>query len=216
MEQVEKRISSLESSIAESLDQENKKFQILSERISSVQEKVEDLKQMREDFFRLKTEEMQDFELALNEELGTPDSRKKETELKFQRIIEERNNSIASDLSREIKNRKEAFDGLNEYCDVNLVKVKEMLKKELIDRDEYYERFGTNLNNRLQATRQLISAEKESREKAEEALLSMLQDLVARIKSEIDDEKRERQESEETLLGLLEETCSKLNNLTKY
>lgn len=216
LEQIEKRILTLESNISESLDQENKKFSILSERITSLGSKVEDLKSSREDFFKMKSEELIDFEYALNEELGVPDVKKKELETRFSKTLEERGNSLNSDLSREVKSRKEAFDGVNEYCEGNLVKIKDVLKKELAERDEFSDKFAGNLTARIQATRNLIAAEKQSRELSEESLLKMLQELVARIKQEIDEEKRERQESEETLLGLLEETCGKLNNLTKF
>jgi hypothetical protein len=216
LETIEKRILSLETNISESLEQENKKFQILSERVENLQGKVEDLKASREEFFKVKADEMIDFEYALNEELGTPDVKKKEVEGRYLKTLEERGNSINSDLLRESRARKEAFQGINEYCEGNLVKIKDLLKKELADRDEFSEKFGNNLNARIQGTRSLIAAEKQSRELSEESLLKMLQELVARIKQEIDEEKRERQESEETLLGLLEETCSKLNNLTKF
>ena len=216
LEQIEKRILSLESNIIESLDQDNKKFSVLSERVTSLASTVEGLKTSREDFFKAKSEDLIDFEYALNEELGVPDAKKKELEARFSKVLEERGNSLNSDLNREVRSRKEAFEGINEYCEANLLKIKDVLKRELAERDEFSDNFAGNLSARIQATRELIAAEKQSRELSEESLLKMLQELVARIKQEIDEEKRERQESEETLLGLLEETCGKLNNLTKF
>ncbi|OMJ89387.1 hypothetical protein SteCoe_8489 [Stentor coeruleus] len=216
VEQVEKRIMVLESNIYESIEQENKKFRVVIEKLQSINDRLEEMKNLRDEFFKAKTEEINEFEAAIIEELSHTDFRKKDSESKFYRIIDDRLGSLSSELSREIKSRKDNFDELNEYCSTNLNKVKDTLKNELVEREENAEKFSNNISSRINAVKQLISVEKEARDKAEEALLAMLQDLVARMKKEIEDERNEREESEETLLGLLEETCSKLNNITKF
>ncbi|OMJ95775.1 hypothetical protein SteCoe_854 [Stentor coeruleus] len=216
VEQVEKRIMVLENNIYENIDQENKKFRVVIEKLQAINNRLEEMKNLRDEFFKVKTEEIHEFEAAINEELSHTDFRKKDSENKFYRIIDDRLGSLSSELSREIKSRKDNFDGLNEYCSENLNKVKDTLKKELVEREENADKFSNNISARISAVKQLISVEKEARDKAEEALLAMLQDLVARMKKEIEDERNEREESEETLLGLLEETCGKLNNITKF
>lgn len=216
VEQVEKRIMVLENNIYESIEQENKKFRVVIEKLQGINDRLEEMKNLRDEFFKAKTEEIHEFEAAISEELSHTDFRKKDSENKFYRIVDDRLGSLSSELSREIKSRKDNFDGLNEYCSSNLNKVKDTLKKELLEREENAEKFSNNISARICAVKQLISVEKEARDKAEEALLAMLQDLVARMKKEIEDERNEREESEETLLGLLEETCSKLNNITKF
>ena len=178
VDQIEKRISAIESSIFESLEQDSKKFKILSDKVSILSKKVEDLENVRESFFSSKIEEMAEFSELISEELGQSEYKKKETELKLQRIIDDRMNSINSDLSRDIKSRKEGFDSLNDYCRSNLTKIKELLKKELIERDENSEKFNSGILGRIQVTKQLIFVEKEAREKAEEALLAMLQEHI--------------------------------------
>jgi hypothetical protein len=216
MDQIDKRVASLENSIYESIDQDNKKFKFLADKVQGLQDRFVELVSTREEFFKVKAEELADFELSISEEIGNNESRKKEAENKFSRVIDDRINSMQADLAREVKARKEGFDGLNEYYETNLVKVKDALKKEIDERDEGCDKVANVVANRVMLVREMVAAEKEAREKAEEALLAMLQDLVARMKKEIEDERNEREESEETLLSLLEDTCNKLNNITKY
>ena len=46
-EQIEKRVNTLETILYESIEQDGKKFKILAEKVGNLQEKVEDLKNLR-------------------------------------------------------------------------------------------------------------------------------------------------------------------------
>lgn len=216
IENIEKRLMNLENTLEDSAEQDAKKFKILAEKVSNLQEMFEMMCGEKEEFFKGRLEEMIDFEEKISEEFAMTEGKKRETEYKFGRVIDDRVSSLSSEYAREVKSRKEGFDMINESCHMNLVKIKDLLKKELISREETNNKFSSGVLARIQATKQLVAVEKEAREKAEEALLAMLQDLVARMKREIEEERNDREESEETLLSLLEETCGKLNNISKF
>ncbi|CAG9332312.1 unnamed protein product [Blepharisma stoltei] len=214
VDQLERKCKELELNLAEFEEQNSKKFTAHKAQLDSISDSLSQLKETREDFFDSKSKELLDQEQVLTNLLQQSSIDKRDSDLKFQKIFDDRLNSLKSDLSRESQARSDSIKSVKSFLEEKINKIEEMMTSEKIEIEKTSEELSEKINENIQKTQEALEVERKAREETEEAMLFMLQDLIAKIKSEIEQERNERESSEETLLGLLEETCTKLNSLT--
>merc|ERR1711957_1161571 len=113
-EQYENKVMSLYSSIEETKDLNNKKFNDVKEQILVIQKTLDEESSKREE----KIFEKFDYELNC----------KKEIEIKISGHLEDKFNIIKSDLQKESKTRYDSIENLEYYFEKELPKIQEAFK----------------------------------------------------------------------------------------
>ncbi|CAG9321342.1 unnamed protein product [Blepharisma stoltei] len=213
-DQLEQKCKDLEHHLWESEEQNSKKFSAHKAQLDSILDSLSRLKESRETYFDSKVNELTNLELALKRLLSESDQEKRDSDTKFQKIFDDRINSVQADLARESQLRGDSLKNIKNFLDEKISGIEEMMKNDKIELGKTEGELNEKINESVGKMQEVMENESKAREDTEEAMLVMLQDLIAKIKNEIEQERNERENSEDTLLGLLEETCAKLNSLT--
>lgn len=124
--------------------------------------------------------------------------------------MEDRFDALMGELGREVRQRNESLDNLQECIEGDIPKLAEAMKSATIEREDSDEAILKKISLETGRIRAQLAQERRQREESEQGTYDNLKDVVNRIKQEIDQERKAREETEETIMGLLEETCSKL------
>jgi DNA repair exonuclease SbcCD ATPase subunit len=208
---LENRSKNLEEKITEYVESNNKRVNLLRDQIGKIQRMLEEEKDHREQVLQAKYRDMANLETKFTQLIEGEINTRKESDSRLIRLVDERFNSLRTELVRESKLRAENIDLVNNTLEADLPKLNEAIRVEGNEREEVDTAMMKRYTEELNKLNETIQNERKNREESETAIYDMLKDVVSKVKAEIDTEKKERETTEETLLGLLEETCNKLN-----
>jgi hypothetical protein len=200
----------LYSSIEETKDFNNKKFNDTKEQILIIQKTLSDETLKREATHNGFMEFLKKLEEQIFEKFNTELQNKKELETNVSQKLEDKFNQVKVELQRESKTRYDHIENLEYYFERELPKIQEGFKQEQAEREENDNNNHNKLNDEFQKINSLIAAEKKNREETQEGILEMIKIMNERMKNDLDLEKKEREQNEEVLIELLENTCGRL------
>eukprot|EP00340_Litonotus_pictus_P008896 CAMPEP_0170514788 /NCGR_PEP_ID=MMETSP0209-20121228/1340_1 /TAXON_ID=665100 ORGANISM="Litonotus pictus, Strain P1" /NCGR_SAMPLE_ID=MMETSP0209 /ASSEMBLY_ACC=CAM_ASM_000301 /LENGTH=237 /DNA_ID=CAMNT_0010799013 /DNA_START=83 /DNA_END=796 /DNA_ORIENTATION=- len=214
-DQYENKIMNLYSSIEETKDSNNKKFNDVKEQVLIIQKTLDDEGQKREATHNEFMEFLKKMEEKIFDKFNTELQNKKDLESNVSTKLEEKFNTVKVELQKESKTRYDHIENLEYYFERELPKIQEGFKQEQAEREENDNNNVTKLTEEFQKINSLITAEKKNREETQEGILEMIKIMNERMKNDLDLEKKEREQNEEVLIELLESTCARLQQSTK-
>lgn len=213
-EQYEQKILNLYSSVEETKENNNKKFNDVKEQVLIIQKTLDDESQKRDAAHNEFMEFLKKMEEKIFEKFDMEQSCKREIEVKVAGYLEEKFNVVKTELQKESKTRFDSIENLEFYFEKELPKIQEAFKGEQEEREENDNNNLTRLNEEVSRINNLTGVEKKAREETQEGILEMIKIMNDRMKSDLSQERKEREQNEEVLIELLENTCNRLQQAT--
>lgn len=149
-DQYEQKIMNLYSSIEDTKENNNKKFNDVKEQILIIQKTLDDEGMKRESAHNEFMEFMKKMEEKIFEKFDFELSTKKEIEIKVAQYLEEKFNIVKGDLQKESKTRYDSIENLEFYFEKELPKIQEGFKAEQNEREDNDNNNLIRLNEEIQ------------------------------------------------------------------
>ena len=132
-------------------------------------------------------------EQEISERFSQFETQRFEIEKKLTKIIDEKTQGVANDLSAESRNRMESIEHIKACLKSDFPKLEDLIRREFEDREEGDAALENHLTTEMQRLRDSVEDEKRGREETEETMIEMFKDMINKIKGEIENEKGERE-----------------------
>ena len=213
-DQYEQKSMNLYDNIEANKDQNNTKFNEVKEQILVIQKTLEDDAIKREQAHNDFMDFMKKMEEKIFDKFDSELSAKKEIEVKVSQYLEDKFNTIRSELQTQSKIRYDAVENLENYFEKELPKIQSGFKIEQSEREDGDSNILIKLSDESAKVDGIIQNEKKSREETQEGILEMIKIMNDRMKNDLAEERKEREQNEEALIDVLENTCNRLQQTT--
>lgn len=209
------KISSADERLNDLNEQTKKKFQIVKENLIKIRNMIEAERNKTENRTQTKNNCIKSLEAKIEDRFNEEQEIRQDIERKFCSLIDEKFIALKVEISKESRNRYQCIENLKTYLENDFPKLQGLAKIEQGDRESNDISLHKRILEEINRLQNLSNENKKTREETEEAILEMLRVMITKMKGDLEQERKDRELTEETFLSILEETCNKLNQASQ-
>eukprot|EP00922_Rhytidocystis_sp_ex-Travisia-forbesii_P040319 GHVS01060002.1.p1 GENE.GHVS01060002.1~~GHVS01060002.1.p1 ORF type:complete len:269 (-),score=49.79 GHVS01060002.1:247-1053(-) len=204
------KIGSLDHRIEDSKKEQDMKVTELRKQMASLCENAQCEAESRKKYLQSQNKEIEEMNARLTQTIERQYNKQQESEGRCLEEFESKTNALRDELLKEHMDLVDTQSLIQQYCNVEIPKLHDMLRSETRERAEMEEScdcVGSHVA-------ELLEREKKDREAQSQSMLHLIEQVVSKTQGLLHKEREERIATEGTLFQLLEDTISKLDQAT--